>query len=98
MYSRALKGHYIQAGYKGLINGQYRLFATEAEYREMVEAQSNFRYFLDTKGIIGDVNDVVNEGDIMEYWNNHYASCPQKCGYSSFDEWWRSVKDQLKEI
>lgn len=29
-------GYYTQSGYRGLVNGEWMLFATEAEYREYV--------------------------------------------------------------
>lgn len=32
-----MKGYYTSYGYMGYINGKYRLFATETEYREYME-------------------------------------------------------------
>ena len=32
-----MKGYYTSYGYMGYINGKYRLFATESEYREYME-------------------------------------------------------------
>ena len=29
-----MKGYYVDAGYMGLVDGRYRLFASEADYRE----------------------------------------------------------------
>ena len=31
-----IKGYYIPCGYMGYINGEYKLFATENDYLEMV--------------------------------------------------------------
>lgn len=31
-----MRGYYVPAGYMGLVNGKYRLFATETEYYEYV--------------------------------------------------------------
>ena len=32
-----MKGYYVQEGYMGMINGRYRLFASESDYRESFE-------------------------------------------------------------
>lgn len=32
-----MRGYYIPSGYKGLVNGRWMLFATEAEYHEYME-------------------------------------------------------------
>lgn len=32
-----MKGYNVAAGYMGLVNGEYRLFSTEEEYREFME-------------------------------------------------------------
>ncbi len=32
-----MKGYYVQEGYMGFINGRYRLFASESDYRELFE-------------------------------------------------------------
>ena len=32
-----MKGYYVQEGYMGFINGRYRLFASESDYREICE-------------------------------------------------------------
>lgn len=34
-----LKGYYVSYGYMGYINGKYKLFATETEYKEYVEVE-----------------------------------------------------------
>lgn len=31
-----MKGYFVPNGYRGLIDGQYRLFATESDYLETV--------------------------------------------------------------
>ena len=31
-----IKGYYISTGYMGFIDGEYKLFATESEYLEIV--------------------------------------------------------------
>ena len=33
----AMKGYTTEHGYMGLVNGDYRLFASEADYREWME-------------------------------------------------------------
>lgn len=35
-----IKGYDTQAGYMGLIDGKYRLFATESEYLEIVREEN----------------------------------------------------------
>ena len=32
-----MKGYYVYDGYMGFINGEYRLFADESDYRESLE-------------------------------------------------------------
>lgn len=34
-----IKGYYISTGYMGYLDGKYRLFATEAEYLEIVREE-----------------------------------------------------------
>ena len=34
-----MKGYYVYYGYMGFVNGKYRLFATETEYKEYVEGE-----------------------------------------------------------
>lgn len=33
-----MRGYYVPAGYMGLVNGRYRLFATESDYYEYMRA------------------------------------------------------------
>lgn len=35
-----LKGYFVTEGYMGYVNGEYRLFADETDYREYLEDQS----------------------------------------------------------
>ena len=32
-----MKGYFVDDGYMGLVDGQYRLFASESDYREYIE-------------------------------------------------------------
>lgn len=32
-----MKGYFVSEGYMGYVNGSYRLFADESDYREMME-------------------------------------------------------------
>lgn len=32
-----MKGYFVTEGYMGLINGEYRLFARESDYKECLE-------------------------------------------------------------
>lgn len=32
-----MRGYYIPAGYMGLVNGKYMLFASESDYRDYLE-------------------------------------------------------------
>ena len=32
-----MKGYFVDEGYMGLVNGRYRLFASESDYREYME-------------------------------------------------------------
>ena len=38
--SRGMKGFYVGEGYMGCVNGQYMLFADEADYMDYVEEQA----------------------------------------------------------
>ena len=38
--SRGMKGFYVCEGYMGCVNGQYMLFADEADYMDYVEEQA----------------------------------------------------------
>jgi hypothetical protein len=33
----AMKGYYVTDGYMGYVNGEYRLFADETDYKEYLE-------------------------------------------------------------
>ena len=43
-----MKGYYVGAGYMGLINGNYMLFATESEYVETWREVMNKKLNVDT--------------------------------------------------
>ena len=32
-----MKGYFVDDGYMGLVDGKYRLFASESDYREYIE-------------------------------------------------------------
>ncbi len=32
-----MKGYFVDEGYMGLVDGKYRLFASESDYREYIE-------------------------------------------------------------
>lgn len=32
-----MKGYFVREGYMGLVDGEYRLFATESDYRDFME-------------------------------------------------------------
>lgn len=34
-----MKGYYTEQGYMGLVNGRYRLFASESDYRDLLEEE-----------------------------------------------------------
>ena len=92
------QGYYTKQGYKGLVGNEYMLFDTESEYVDYVEFTNRQSYFLDPQGIFGKCHDVVSEGDIIEYWNNNFASDPTLRGYTSFEAWWKETREFLDEV
>lgn len=74
------------------------LFATEQEYKDYFDFNKEQQYYVDTQGMFGKCGEVINDEDMINYWNSHYASDPVLSGYKTFEEWWGQTKQFLKEM
>ena len=101
-----MRGYYTPSGeYKGWVQNKYKIFASEWDYEQYMKKSQpktvmsqTLRYFLDVHGIIGDRNDILNEGDIVEYWNDNHTTDPEMKACGDFTIWWRAIKTKFEAL
>lgn len=59
---------------------------------------SEIWYYIDERGLFGVPGDLISDRDLIEYWNENYASDPCLGGYNSFTEWYNETRANLKRV